>query len=122
MTLGPCLMLDPATHDLVIENGALVIGVSVAQAIKCNLLFVRGEWFLDRTRGVPYFEQVFVKPVNLAHLRSLFSRTIEDTPGVDKVVKLDLDYEETTRMLSINFTASTDEGEISDSVEFEIGG
>lgn len=114
-TLGRDIMLDPETHDLAIENGDLTVGVSVRQAVKINLMFVRGEWFANRQKGIPYFERVWIKPVNVNHLRALFRRAITDTPGVDRVIAFALAFNAGTRTLSIDWTATTNQGELTGS-------
>lgn len=114
MTLGPDLLLDPSSHDLVLVDGDLVLGADVAQAVKIRLLFVRGEWFLNRLQGVPYFEQIFVKNPNLSHVSAIFRKTILDTPGVNELTSFSFDFDNATRVFTLTWAADTDEGEISD--------
>ncbi len=120
LILGPDVLLDDDTHDLLFVNGDLVMDVDVAQATKINLLFVRGEWFLNIDLSVPNFEQFFVKAPRLNLLRSILRKTIEDTPGIDAVTSLDLVYDPRARTLAVAFEASTAEGEIA--VSTVIGG
>lgn len=112
MTLGLDILLDEPDHDLQITHGDLVLEASVAQKIKIRLLFIRGEWFLDIERGVPYFEDIFVKAPNLDHLRAIYRTTVLETLGVTAVAAFDLALNAATRNLSVTFEADTTTGTI----------
>lgn len=119
MTLGPDLLLDPETHDLVFRDGDVVMEVNVAQAVKIALLFVTGEWFLDRSDGVPYFSQIFTKAPNLDHIAAIYRKTILAVPGVKDLLEFSLDFTAATRELIVRWKADTDEGEIGDLTPIE---
>lgn len=110
--LGPDLLLDPDSHDLQFVGGDLVMAVDIAQAVKINLLFVQSEWFLNREKGLPYWDQVFVKGPNLDHVAALFRRAIVNTPGVLSVLSLSVDFDAGTREFRVEWSADSDEGEI----------
>lgn len=116
MSIGPDLLLDTDTHDLVVRDGDLVVESSVAQAIKMRILFFRGEWFLNTSVGIPYYEEVFIKQPNLDHLSGLFRRVIIQTPGVTELLSFSLDFDDTTRELSVSFTADSIQGEIDETI------
>lgn len=120
MTLGPDILLDPDTHDLDIVDGDLLLGADVAQAVKIRLLAVRGEWFLDRTAGIPYYEQVLVKNPNLSHVDALFRQTIVETPGINQLLSFETDFDANTRTYTVTWSADTDEGEISEVDTFTV--
>lgn len=115
MTLGPDILLDD-DGDLDLSNGDLQMVVSVAQNIRVRLLYVQSEWFLDTSKGLPYFEVIFVKNPNITHLGAIFRRCIRETPGVASLDSFSLDFNVNTRELVINFAASTDQGEINESI------
>ncbi len=118
--LGPDILLDVDTHDLTFVDGDLVLSADVAQAVKIRLLFFQGEWFLNRGAGLPYFEQIFVKAPNLDHVSSIFRRTIVDTPGVDELTRFLPDFDENTRIYTLDWGADSDDGEIGDVEKFTI--
>jgi len=120
MTLGPDLILDVDLHDLALSSGDLFMDADVAQAVKIRMLFIGGEWFLNRNQGVPYFEQVFVKNPNLGHVAAIFRKTILDTPGVRGLTSFEFAFDGTSRVLTLTWAADTDEGEISDVSTFTI--
>lgn len=113
VTKGRQLALDPITHDFMLVRGQLqmVDGTpSVTQAVKCALLAFQGEWFLDTTLGMPYYQLVLKKNPDPAVLRSTFAAAIEGVVGVDSVVSLDLQYVRATRSLAVVWSASTNLG------------
>lgn len=107
------LQLD-STGDLEIGNNddlILVDGIdSIAQSLAIGLRFFQGEWFLDLRIGFPYFEEVLRKAPDLNVVRSLFREAILATEGVLAISDLALDYDGTTRSLSVSFSAQTTEG------------
>ena len=84
----------------------------VAQKVKTKLLFYRGEWFLDITIGVPYFQQVFVKPALIGTIESLIKSQIINTEGVNKLTSFSSNFDRNDRKFSVSFTAETVYGEI----------
>lgn len=121
MTLGPDLILDPQTHDLDLQGGDLVLDADVAQAVSIRLQFVRGEWFLNRLQGVPFYEQIFIKNPNLSHVSAIFRQTIIDTPGVNQILEFSFDFDTDTRTFTLDWAADTDQGEVSEVSTFTIG-
>lgn len=104
-----------ANNDIFVENGSfrtVTDGAEVLQHVRSRLLFYRGEWFLNLSSGVPYFESIFVKPANLANVESILKSTILNTPGVEKLIAFSMNYDNNARALSVTFTAETVYGEI----------
>lgn len=104
------LALD-SNNNLVLSGGNLVFsteGAKVVQTVKNRLLTYRGEWFLDEDYGTPWFQTIFVTPVNLSRVESVIKDIIETTDGVDKVISLSvIDFNTNNRKLSISFEAET---------------
>ena len=66
--------------DVAIENNRLVwtshnSDEEISQRLVQNLKFFLGEWFLDQTEGLPYFQAVFVKgtPPDIIEAKRLMS-------------------------------------------------
>ena len=78
---------------------------AVAQHLRIRLRFFSGEWFLDTRIGIPYYSQIFVKNPNLAAINTVYRRAIVSTPGVEKLERLDLNLDASTRKLSVSFSA-----------------
>lgn len=85
----------------------VVDGAQVVQAVRSRLLFYLGEWLLDTTAGVPYTQQIFVKPANLPRVESLLKTEILQTDGVAELISFSLVFDRTTRQVSVQFRART---------------
>jgi hypothetical protein len=107
------LALDPATGDidLTAQKLHLVDGDdAIVQHVALRLRMFRGEWFLDSTVGMPYYERVLVKNPDLVAVRSAFRQAIASTPGIASIDKFDLALDSTIRKLTVTFTATKQEG------------
>ena len=100
-----------SNNDLIVERGQLKLvedGAETVQHVRTRLLFYLNEWFLDLTAGTPYFEEVFVKPANLANIESILKQRVLETPGVLSLIEFSLDYEGGSfRRLTVTFSAET---------------
>lgn len=105
-----------SNNDLIIQDGRFLTvedGAETLQHVRTRLQFFLGEWFLDRFAGVPWLQEIFTKPVNLANVESRLKSTILDTPTVEELVEFSLSYEGgNSRELSVSFSANTIFGEI----------
>lgn len=102
----PRLVIDPL--DLVLLTDSIDLA---RQRLKQRLLTILGEWFLDESIGIPYFQEIFKKGVNESRVRSLFLSVIKNTENINKIEFFDLDFTESTRTLTVNFTVSLLSGE-----------
>ena len=103
--------LDLSGGQLQLVGGA----AWVRQAIQTSISLVLGEWFIDPTVGMPYFDQVLVKNPNLSLVRSVFKKAILAVPHVTGLPTLDLNFDRAARELSLSFVATTDLGLVSGS-------
>ena len=113
------ILLDGQDHDLVVSGYDLVLvsGMDlIRQRIKQRILAVLGEWFLDTTIGLPWFQELAKKGISEQRVRSLLTLQIVQTEGVEKLIELSLDFDSQKRKLLVNFKARTIEGLISDGV------
>lgn len=106
------LQLDPETNELVIVGGAPVLlsgADALAQSLRVRLRFIKGEWFLDLDAGMDFAGKVIGKhsrETALAEIR----RVIRETPGVADILRLEADFSQTTRTLSVRWSVATDYG------------
>jgi len=104
------LLLDPITHDLKITDFdlSLVDGIDRAvQDLKVRLWFFYKEWFLDTSKGVPFFEVVNVKNPDLNAIEALFKEVIFNTVDVVEILSFDLDFDSSAREMRIQFEVNT---------------
>jgi hypothetical protein len=121
--VGPGLNLKVSdSGELVLEAGsaALVSGrdadsarEAIAQAARCRLRTFLGEWFLDTSIGVAWFERVLgVKPRGVTAARVLLRDELLKVPGITDVLEVALSFDGGTRTLSGTFRAATELGEL----------
>lgn len=76
----------------------------VRQRLKQNLQTFLGEFFLDTTIGVPYFQVVFDKSSPPGLVADVFKDAILKTAGVVELIRFnDLDLDSGTRVLTVDF-------------------
>ena len=100
-----------ANGDWDISNGDIqLIGdePAIAQAVTIALMFFKGEWFLDASAGVPYFQNVLVKNPDVTLLQGIFRKAILDVEGVSSLVSLDVTYDRAARNLTVAWSALAD--------------
>ena len=108
------LALD-ASNDLILtgssftrSNGAAY----VAQKLRSRLQLIYGESILDETEGIEYFSSIFIKPVDLQAVASIFKTTIINTDGVNELLTFNYDLDTTQRELTVTFSVNTTYGDI----------
>jgi hypothetical protein len=117
--------LELENADLRIVNGDLVLvegAEQVAQALEIRLNSLKGEWFLDRTYGVPYFDEVLGKPSvkassgdtsdDVASLDAVIRQEILGVAGVNKILSYRSSIDRANRVYSVTFAADTIYGPI----------
>ena len=84
----------------------------VRQNLSIRLKFFLGEWFLNITIGVPYFQSILVKNPNEVAIISFFKKTILQTNNINKFIQtpvLEIISKE-DREFKITFSVDTDYG------------
>lgn len=112
-----------------IVNGDVVFGHGLAdfavgddatvQAVKCELRFQRGEWFLDITKGIPWLRHANTDerpilgrfPADLSYAAATIKATILSVDGVASIDTFDLDFNHATRALSCTAKGTLKTGE-----------
>lgn len=106
---------SPTFNDIQIVNGDLLL-VDGKEAIKQHaiqrLRIFLGEWFLDNTIGLPFFDQILVKNPDKSKIDALILNCILGTPGIQQVNAYNVESNFSTRMLRINFEAQTTQGTV----------
>lgn len=118
------LRLNSLTYELDIENGDLILTTgadAVEQHLRQRLWFFLGEWFLATDQGVPYFQSILGQKLNLGSVSAILQETILTTPGVIELLSFELDFDNATRELSLDFAVRTSDGDI-DFSSFSLGG
>lgn len=101
--------LDPETHDLAYSDYdcSVVSGIDqVVQNIKIRLLFIRGEFFADVRKGIPYFSDEFTKG-DRSIIDSFIKAEILETPEVRNMLSYTSSFDPNSRTYSISCEVDT---------------
>ncbi len=82
----------------------------VIQKIRIRLQTFLGEWYLDTTLGLPYF-QIQEKNPNIKLIEAAMKEKIMGVEGVESILSFKLVYDNSKRTLKPSFTVSTTSGE-----------
>lgn len=111
------LNLDPNSgtfRDLSLTASNDLATVDLAAGTKQDILTALrvylGEWFLDTTVGVPYYQTIFVKNPDQALVNAAFINTISKVPGVIAITAFSTTTNSLTRLMEISFTVRTTSG------------
>lgn len=119
------LLLDPNTHDLVFVNGQATVTQTqaeiVAQRLKITLYTFLGEWFLDTSIGVPYFQQIFGKGRTKSAVDVIFQRFISNDPGVIEIREFQSVLEPQGRGYEMTFTVRVANDVITEPITISVG-
>ena len=99
--------LDKDTHDLLIEGNELLTVEDVDQIeqnTKIRLRFFSGEWFLNVVEGLPFYQTILVKNLNVPDIDNIIKAKIIDTPEVAELLSYDSSYDAILREYVVNFT------------------
>jgi hypothetical protein len=106
--------------DLTDNRGSFVAGLEgfVAGAL-ARLRLVRGEFFADRRRGMPYRENKYVPTSDAilgevfdeAKVRAAYAAALAEVPGFGELTSLSIAFNTTTRRLTVTWQARTQFGD-----------
>jgi hypothetical protein len=99
--------------DLEVSEGQLVIVTgkdSLAQSIGQRLKTSLGEWRYDLSNGVPYIQRLAGRTRDDSLIRAILSEVILETPGVVRIVRLELDLDPVTRIMTVGGEVQIDLG------------
>lgn len=113
--------LDETAWDLGLDVDGNIETVTDGDCVKQNirerLQTFLGEWFLDNTVGVPWFQEIFVKPANIGLTESILKKTIIESKYVSRLLEFSFSADLKNRNVSVDrFTVLTAFGDISGSV------
>lgn len=95
--------------ELVNNDLSLLTGrEEIAQVLRQELRVFAGEWFLDRRKGVPYFQDILRKAPNPARIDAIFKDKILSSPGVIELIEFSIELE--GRSLRLAFKARSTDG------------
>lgn len=85
---------------------------AVQQRVMINLKLFRGEWWLDISKGVPYFQEILTKSGSKEAADALFKEAILSTTGVSGLLSYSSTLNKYTGEMMVSFEATTTGGDI----------
>jgi len=105
------LYLNSLTGDIDIKNFNLRFTESqtewLSQKLKNKLKTFFGEWFVNQTLGIEYFQKILKKQVNLNQVGTILKKEIKNTNGVNKIINFKVDYDRNLRKFIVDFEILT---------------
>lgn len=98
--------LDTSSLDLKLVDKA----EQVHQQLLIKLKLWRGEWFLDTEFGTPYLQQILGKQLTLSGALAALRKSILEVEGVRQILSFSYSFSNSTRKLTVEFTADTPYG------------
>lgn len=96
--------------DIAISKYDILTTDSIEQAILIRLRWFLAEWIYNTNYGLPWWEKILIKNPNRQLIKSLLTKEIMSVEGVLAVTDMTLTIDNDTRIATINFTVSTEQG------------
>lgn len=111
---------SPTYKDLLVVNGDLVLTSDVEAAgtnpvlqdIIQSLSMFQGEWFMNNSEGIPWFQQILIKNPDLSKIDAIIQNVIAGRPGVEAILNYSSKFNSSNRSLTITFRVRTTTGTI----------
>lgn len=106
------LALD-AVGDLDLRDGRLRLikgPEALIQRLRCRLRIFRGDWFLDTSWGLPWFQSILGRSRGQVAVRSVLRQAVLTTPGVVSVDSMKLQHDRELRRMSVSAQVRHDAG------------
>ena len=116
------IRLDDNNNIVLENNNAVIIDgrEAIEQHLTIRFKFFFGEWFLDTSLGVPYYEDVLIKRPSFIVVNEVLKNVILETPGVTSIESFNFDYDNFTREAALDFRCNTTDGFIDFSQVVEV--
>lgn len=114
---------NPNEHDLFVDDSGQLEWIGgditdqssyaamISQRIKCRLLLVAGEWYLDQRLGTPW-KEIWKKGATTERVKAVIRDVIIGTPGVRSLDSLSVEYDNPTRTATIEFSATSEMNQV----------
>lgn len=119
------ILLHPETHDALFINGITPVTyenrLTVAQKLKIKLLTFQGEWFINTTTGIPYFQQILKRGVSKLTIDTIFQEAILSEPDVLEIIEFNSIIDTETRSYQLSFKVRTNSNQITNYIDILSG-
>lgn len=108
-------LLQNTYGDLEFTNNALTFvegADEVVQRLRQRLRTFFGEWFLDTSLGIPYFQEILKKKPQQGVVDAILKKEIVNTPGVIKLLEYAYVVDSSARTSTLAFKVLSVDGPI----------
>jgi hypothetical protein len=110
------LQLNATNTDIQLGSGP----EAVRQSIQTRALIFKGSWRYDRTKGVPYFQEILVSGAQVELVRRRFYEMIAGTPGVVSVAFVRLRFDTESATMYVDFDCVAESGTVTGTLDFQV--
>jgi hypothetical protein len=99
--------LDMSGTDMNLVNDIF----QLSQNLKIRLQTFLGEWYLNTTIGIPYFQEIFIKNPNEIVVTNYLKKVIKETDGIINIKDFSFVYDKenpSKRAVDISFKCDTE--------------
>ncbi len=114
------ILLDSGGDIKINDNGDLQLTESIRQSVQIRLRWFFAEWRFAPERGVPWFEDVFIKNPNDARIRQVIQEECMQVEGVLNAKNIKISNNITTRVAVISLIIVTTETIYNEEVSINI--
>lgn len=104
--------IDAAKNDIAYENGKMKLtkkSDEVVQRVRTRLRRILGEWFLDVTSGMPYFDGKMLGGKDYNYIKLTINAEVISTDGVQSINAINIINNPQTRETSVYVEIVIDE-------------
>ena len=111
---------DAIYYNKPLTNKQMSCGMinSVSQRLLIRLRTFKGEWFLDKEYGFPYFQKVLGKKVNKSYVDRVYREEILKEQGIVSIIEFNSTLTP-DRKYSLNFKFKVSSGLVSEVISIE---
>ena len=105
------IAINPVTNDIAYSDGKaeyVINADEVIQRVRTCLSRIAGEWFLDITAGVPYFNGQMLGGKDLEYVKLVLRKEILQITGVGEILALNAYINTQTKHLSVYIEITID--------------
>jgi hypothetical protein len=93
----------------------------IAQRIRIALRSFKNDWFLALDDGLPWLQDILTKQGTLRAKQALIKNKVLNVEGVRSLAKIDFEYDNNNRILSVDLIAISKNGEIPVTIDNLLG-
>lgn len=104
--------ISAPTGDIAPDFAIATGDEEIRQRVIQRLRFFRGEWFLNKAAGTPWFQRVLTRYAPIGIVTTIITQAIESVDGVRSVSDIESDIDRNLRRFRFSATIATDNGQI----------